>query len=77
MKKIIYCTYLKKKSEGQDFQLYPGKIGKRIFDTISKEAWEKWQIQQTMLINEQQLDMMNLFDRKYLEKEMINFLFKE
>lgn len=76
MSRTIFCTFLQKDAEAQDFQVYPGDIGKRIFNEISKFAWEKWMKKQTMLINEKKLNMINLSDRHFLEKEMIQFLFK-
>ncbi|WP_413737071.1 oxidative damage protection protein [Sodalis sp. RH21] len=76
MSRTIFCTFLNREAEGQDFQFYPGELGKRIFDNISKEAWAQWQTKQTMLINEKKLSMMNLADRKILEQEMIKFLFE-
>ncbi len=57
-----------KEGPGLDFQLYPGELGKRIFDNISKEAWAEWQKKQVMLINEKKLNMMNLEHRQLLEK---------
>ncbi|MCX2957760.1 MAG: oxidative damage protection protein [Serratia symbiotica] len=76
MSRTIFCTFLQRDAEGQDFQLYPGDVGKRIFDEISKEAWGEWMKKQTMLINEKKLNMMNLDDRNLLEQEMIKFLFE-
>lgn len=76
MSRTIFCTYLQKESEGQDFQLYPGELGKRIFNEISKEAWSMWMAKQTMLINEKKLNMMDPEHRKLLEHEMVNFLFE-
>ncbi|QCI20674.1 oxidative damage protection protein [Buchnera aphidicola (Brachycaudus cardui)] len=77
MRRIIFCTFLKEKSEGQDFQIYPGQLGKKIYNEISKKAWKTWIIQQTILINEQKLNMFNLEDRKKIEKHMKLFLFKK
>ncbi|WP_394128977.1 oxidative damage protection protein [Shewanella maritima] len=76
MARTVNCTYLKKEADGLDFQLYPGELGKRIFDNISKEAWGLWQKKQTMLINEHKLNMMNVDDRKMLEENMVSFLFE-
>ncbi|MFZ4835385.1 oxidative damage protection protein [Rouxiella sp. Mn2063] len=76
MSRTIFCTLLQKEAEGQDFQLYPGDVGKRIYNEISKEAWAQWLTKQTMIINEKKLSMMNLDDRKLLEQEMIKFLFE-
>ncbi len=75
MSRTIFCTYLQRDAEGQDFQLYPGELGKRIYNEISKEAWQQWMSKQTMLINEKKLNMMNLEHRQLLEKEMVSYLF--
>jgi len=76
MSKMIYCHFLKKEASGLDFQLYPGELGKRIFNEISKEAWSLWMKKQTMLINEHKLNMMNPEHRKQIENEMVKFLFE-
>jgi Fe-S cluster biosynthesis and repair protein YggX len=76
MARNVNCVYLNKEAAGLDFQLYPGDLGKRIFDNVSKEAWGLWQQKQTMLINEKKLNMMNVDDRQFLEQQMINFLFE-
>jgi hypothetical protein len=39
MSRTIFCTFLQREADGQDFQLYPGELGKRIYNEISKEAW--------------------------------------
>ncbi|MGR6833134.1 oxidative damage protection protein [Aliivibrio wodanis] len=75
MSRTVFCVLLNKEADGLDFQLYPGELGKRIFDNISKEAWGQWQHKQTMLINEKKLNMMDPEHRKLLETEMEGFLF--
>ncbi|AFP85839.1 Fe-S cluster protector protein [secondary endosymbiont of Heteropsylla cubana] len=77
MSRVIYCMFLKRQAEGQHFQVYPGKIGKLIYDHISNDAWEQWKIKQTMIINQKKLSMINILDRKTLEQEMIKFLFQD
>ena len=59
------------------FQPYPGELGKRIFENISQQAWQKWLAHQTMLINENRLSPLNPDHRKYLEAEMEKFFFGE
>ncbi len=76
MARTVYCDYLKKEADGLDFQLYPGELGKRIFDHISKEAWGLWQQKQTMMINEHKLNMMDPEHRQRLESAMVEFLFE-
>lgn len=75
MARTIYCEYLKKEADGLDFALYPGELGQRIYNHISKEAWAEWQKKQTMLINEKRLNMMNMEHRQLLEQAMVDFLF--
>lgn len=76
MTRTVMCEHLKKEAPGLAFQLYPGEIGKRIFDNISQEAFSIWQKKQTMLINENKLNMMEAKDRKFLEEKMVAFLFE-
>ena len=76
MARMVFCTRLQKEAEGLRFQLYPGEVGKRIFDHISQEAWSEWQQKQTMLLNEKKLNMMDENDRAFLEQEMIKYLFE-
>jgi Fe-S cluster biosynthesis and repair protein YggX len=76
MARTVNCVCLNKEADGLDFQLYPGPIGKRIFDTVSKEAFSLWQKKQTMLINENKLNMMAANDRKFLEEKMVAYLFE-
>jgi Fe-S cluster biosynthesis and repair protein YggX len=63
--------------EGLTFQPYPGELGKRIFENISQEAWQKWLAHQTILINEHRLSPINPEHRKFLEGEMEKYLFGE
>lgn len=76
MSRTVHCVYLNKEAPGLDFQLYPGEIGKKIYDSISKEAWGLWQAKQIMLINEKKLNMMNIEHRAFLEQQMCDFLFQ-
>ncbi|WP_019676694.1 oxidative damage protection protein [Arsukibacterium perlucidum] len=76
MSRTVFCEYLKKDAAGLDFQLYPGDLGKRIFNSISKEAFALWQAKQIMLINEKKLNMMNPEHRQFLEQQMEAFLFE-
>ena len=57
--------------------MFPGELGQKIFDNISKEAWGLWVKQQTMLMNENRLTPINPEHRKYLEEQMEKFLFGE
>ncbi len=75
MSRTVHCQYLDRESEGLTRQPLPGELGKRIYDNISKEAWQKWLAHQTMLINEKRLSPIDPEHRKYLEEQAEAFLF--
>ncbi|MBS0350566.1 MAG: oxidative damage protection protein [Proteobacteria bacterium] len=77
MARIIYCLKLKKEAEGLAALTCPGALGKKIYDHISKEAWQLWIEHQTRLINEYRLNLMEAQARKFLAQEMEKFLFGE
>jgi Fe-S cluster biosynthesis and repair protein YggX len=64
-------------AEGLDRPPYPGPLGQRVFENVSKQAWQKWLGHQTMLINEYRLSPIEPKAREFLEKEMEKFLFGE
>jgi len=76
-KKLIFCKFFKKELEQLENVPYPGQIGKKIYKEISKLAWKKWMIHQTMFINEKNLSTFSLTDQQKIKKEMIHFLFKK
>jgi Fe-S cluster biosynthesis and repair protein YggX len=77
MTHLVFCSKLKKEAEGLVLPPYPGELGKRIFEEISKEAWQLWLNHQTMLINEYRLSMIDPQARLFLIQEMEKFLFGE
>ncbi len=77
MTRMVNCVLLGREAEGLDRPTYPGELGKRIFDNVSKEAWARWVQQQTMLLNEYRLSPIDPKARKFLEEEMEKFFFGE
>lgn len=77
MSRTVHCKKYDKELPGLTAPPYPGAKGQEIFETVSQQAWSEWQGQQTMLINEKQLNMMNADDRKYLQEEMEKFFNNE
>jgi Fe-S cluster biosynthesis and repair protein YggX len=75
MSRNVNCILLGKEAEGLDYAPYPGPLGQRIYDNVSKEAWQRWLAHQTMLINEYRLTPMEPAARKFLEAEMEKFFF--
>lgn len=77
MARTVHCVKLGEEAEGLDFAPYPGDLGKRIYDNVSKVAWQQWLKQQTMLINEYRLTPIEPQARKFLEEQMEGFFFGE
>ena len=77
MTRTVDCVLLKKEAEGLDFAPYPGELGTRVYENVSKEAWQRWLAHQTMLINEYRLTPIEPEARKFLETEMEKFFFGE
>ena len=76
MARMVNCIKLGKEGEGMDFAPYPGELGKRVWEGISKEAWALWLKHQTMLINENRLSGADARARKYLMEQAEKFLFE-
>ena len=75
MARMVKCVKLGKEAEGLDRPTYPGELGKRIFENVSKEAWQQWLRQQTILINEYRLSPIEPKARQFLEEQMEKFFF--
>ena len=77
MPRTVNCSHLKKEAEGLDYAPYPGELGKKIYANISKQAWQLWMKHQTMLVNENRLNLADQRARQYLARQMELFLFGE
>ncbi len=75
MARKITCVLLGPDSEGLDRPPYPGALGQRIYENVSKLAWQRWVKHQTMLLNEYRLTPIEPKARKFLEDEMQKFFF--
>jgi Fe-S cluster biosynthesis and repair protein YggX len=75
MSRNVNCIHLKKTAEGLDYAPYPGDLGKRIYNEVSKEAWQLWMKHQTMLVNENRLNLADQRARDYLKRQMESHFF--
>ena len=75
MARTVNCIKLHREAEGLALPPYPGELGKRIFENVSKEAWQMWLKHQTMLINENRISPIDPKARKFLEGEMEKYFF--
>jgi Fe-S cluster biosynthesis and repair protein YggX len=75
MARMVQCIKLGREAEGLDLPPYPGGLGKRIYENVSKEAWQGWLRQQTMLVNENRLSLADARARKWLSEQMEEYFF--
>ena len=77
MARTVHCVKLGREADGLDFPPYPGPLGKRIYESVSKEAWKQWLEQQKMLVNENRLNLADKKARDYLAQQMEKHFFGE
>ena len=77
MTRTVNCVVLGTEAEGLERPPYPGPLGQRIFENVSRAGWQRWLSHQTMLINEYRLAVVDPDARKFLEEQMEQFFFGE
>jgi len=75
MARMVTCVKLGREAEGLDFPPYPGELGRRIFEQVSKAAWAQWLEHQKMLVNENRLNLADKKAREYLAQQMEQHFF--
>lgn len=75
MPRMVHCIKLGREAEGLDFPPYPGPLGQRIYEQVSKEAWRQWLEHQKMLVNENRLNLADRKAREYLAGQMERYFF--
>lgn len=75
MSRMVNCIKLGEPAEGLDRPPYPGELGERIFNSVSKQAWQGWLEHQTRLINEYRLHLADPKAREFLAEEMEKYFF--
>jgi Fe-S cluster biosynthesis and repair protein YggX len=75
MTRMVQCVKLGREAEGLDRPPYPGELGQRVYQSVSKQAWSEWLRFQTMLINEHRLSPIHPKARQFLEEQMEKYFF--
>ena len=75
MSRTVHCVKLQREAEGLAFAPWPGELGRRIYEQVSRQAWQDWLRHQTMLVNENRLNMADQRAREYLKRQMENHFF--
>lgn len=54
--RMVQCRVLKRSAPGLDRPPYPGELGQRIYEEVSREAWLQWLDQLSVLMNDHHLN---------------------
>ena len=75
MTNMVNCVILGEQAEALDKAPYPGELGQRILENVSKQGWKQWMGKQTILINENRINVVDPKGREFLEQQMERFFF--
>lgn len=75
MTRTLFCVKLNQEAEGMNAPPFPGELGEKLFNQVSKQAWSMWLTHQTMLINEYRLSLIDSKAREFLRGELENYFF--
>ncbi len=72
---VVECVKLGREAEALDQLPFPGELGERLFNEVSKQGWELWQQQSTILINHYGLNMADPKAQEFLFEQMEEFFY--
>lgn len=72
---MVKCIKLGKEAEGLDTPPWPGELGQKVLENVSKEAWLEWMRLQTMIINEQRINPLDPKARSFIAEQMEKYFF--
>ena len=75
MPRMVHCVKLGRELPGLEKPPFPGKLGERIYENISQQAYDMWSAQSTLIMNHYGLNMADPEARKILREQMEEFFF--
>jgi len=72
----VFCAKYNEELPGLEKAPFPGEAGKRVLENVSEKAWNEWLNFQTILINENRLNLMDESARKFLSENRDKFLYE-
>ena len=67
--RIVRCRLLKKDLPGLDRAPYKNELGQRIYDEVSKEAWQQWLKDSVRFINTYRVDLATSEGQAFMFKQ--------
>ncbi len=75
--RVVHCVKFGKDLPGLDRIPWKGDLGKRVYESVSQEAWKMWIEHSKMLMNEYRLNPLDPQSQKIMEEQMEQFFFGE
>ena len=72
--RTVFCRKYQQDLDGLEKPPFPGPKGQDIFENVSQKAWREWLNHQTMLINENQLNLMAADTKVFLDDQLTKYL---
>jgi Fe-S cluster biosynthesis and repair protein YggX len=77
MAHMVKCVKMGREMEGLDEPPFDGELGQRIYNNVSKLAWEQWQEHMKMLLNEYRLQPWKKEHQEFIVQQMDAYFFGE
>src|SRR5664279_2909571 len=77
MARTVNCAKMGREMEGLDEPPFDGDLGLRIYNNVSKLAWEQWQEHMKMLLNEYRLQPWKKEHQEFIVQQMEAYFFGE
>ncbi len=75
--RMVQCAKFGKELPGLDEPPFDSEVGQKIFENVSKQAWEMWAEHLKMVINEYRLNPGTMEGQELILKQMDQFFFGE
>jgi Fe-S cluster biosynthesis and repair protein YggX len=67
--RIVHCRLLKEDLPGLDRPPYRNELGRRIFEEVSKQAWQQWLKDSVRFINTYRVDLVTPEGQSFMLKQ--------
>lgn len=75
--RLVHCVKLDQELEGLEKPPFKGELGQKVFDSVSKQAWQQWLEHSKILINEYRLDLVSEHGQRIWMTELEKYFYGE
>jgi Fe-S cluster biosynthesis and repair protein YggX len=74
---MVKCVKFQRELPGLDEPPWPGELGQRVYENVSRDAWDLWKEHLKMVLNEFHLSPWTKEAQEIIEQQMKDFFFGE